>query len=108
MNVRDSRMLAPSSRPLAPRLAPDFLAGGGESGERMRAIDWTRSALGPAREWPLGLKTALRIALASPQPMAILWGPSYTLLFNDACRAILGDRHVMAFAQPAAGAWSEF
>ncbi|HUQ29426.1 MAG TPA: ATP-binding protein [Usitatibacter sp.] len=90
------------------RLPPDFLAGGGEMGERMRDMDWTRSSLGPARDWPQGLKIALRIALASPQPMAVLWGASHALFFNDACRAVLGDRHMVMLAQPAVTAWSDF
>ncbi len=100
-------MLDISSRPLAPALPPDFLVGGGEMGDRMRAFDWTRTLLGPARDWPQGLKTAVRIMLASPQPMCVLWGTASTLLFNDACRAVLGDRHAAMFARPAAGEWSD-
>ena len=103
-------MLDLSSRPLASvaTLAPDFLAGGGDMGERMRVHDWPRSALGPAREWPQGLKVAARVLLCARQPMCILWGPTGTLLYNDACRAVLGDRHTAMFAQPAAAVWTDF
>ena len=101
-------MLDIVKKPLAAALPPDFLAGGGSTGERMRSIDWTRSLLGPAREWPQGLKTAMRILLASGQPMCIMWGPSYTILYNDACRAVIGDRHTIVLGQPAPTAWSEF
>jgi PAS domain S-box-containing protein len=103
-------MLDLSSRPLA-TAAPvpvDFLAGGGETGERMRTHDWARSALGPARDWPQGLRIGVRILLAARQPMCILWGPSFTLLYNDACRAVLGERHASMFAQPAPAVWSDF
>ena len=101
-------MLDIFSRPLAPSLPVDFLMGGGEMGERLRAFDWTRTHLGPERDWPQGLKIAVRLMLASPQPMCILWGAANTLLFNDACRAVLGDRHATMFAHPAPTAWSDF
>src|SRR5437868_15521484 len=101
-------MLDISSRPVAPALPPDFLVGGGEMGERGRAFDWMRTQLGPARDWPVGLKIAVRMMLASPQPMCVLWGGAHTLLFNDACRAVLGDRHATMLARPAPAVWSEF
>jgi PAS domain S-box-containing protein len=101
-------MLDISSQPLARALPPDFLVGGGEMGERLRAYDWTRTQLGPAREWSVGLKIAVRMILASPQPMCVLWGAANTLLFNDACRAVLGDRHASMFARPAPAVWSDF
>ena len=101
-------MLDMVKKPVASAVPPDFLLGGGSTGERLRAIEWTRSILGPAREWPQGLKTAMRIILASGQPMCVLWGPSYTVLYNDACRAVIGDRHTVVLGQPAPTAWSEF
>ena len=101
-------MLEIVKKPVAPSLPPDFLTGGGTTGERMRSIDWTRSSLGPAREWPQGLRTAMRIILASGQPMCVLWGPSHAVLYNDACRAVIGDRHAIVLGQPAPSAWSEF
>ncbi len=37
----------------------------GEMGERMRAIDWSQTPLGPVASWPQSLKTCLRIVLTS-------------------------------------------
>ena len=54
--------------------SPDFLAGGGEMGARMRALDWSRTPLGPPEQWPQSLKTAVRIMLTSRQPMFVWWG----------------------------------
>jgi hypothetical protein len=45
--------------------ADDFLAGGGEMGERMRALDWTATPLGPVTAWPQSLKTIVRVMLDS-------------------------------------------
>jgi PAS domain S-box-containing protein len=87
--------------------APDFMAGGGDMGERIRAHDWAHTPLGPAREWPQGLRTAVRIMLASRQPMSIWWGPELTNLYNDACRALIGGNHPAALGQAAPSAWRE-
>ena len=43
----------------------DFLAGGGEMGERMRALDWSKTALGPVERWPQSLRSAVSILLPS-------------------------------------------
>ena len=44
-----------------PQGAANWLSGGGEMGERIRAFDWARSPLGPVETWPQSLKTAVRI-----------------------------------------------
>ena len=102
-----SKMLDFFPRPLTSRLAPDFLVGGGEMGERIRSHDWMRTVLGAARDWPQGLKTAVRIMLASRQPMSIWWGAELTVLYNDACRALIGGNHPAALGQAAPCAWRE-
>jgi PAS domain S-box-containing protein len=102
-----SKMLDFFPRPLTSQLPPDFLVGGGEMGERIRGHDWMRTALGAARDWPQGLRTAVRIMLASRQPMSIWWGAELTVLYNDACRALIGGNHPSALGQPAPAAWRE-
>jgi PAS domain S-box-containing protein len=84
-----------------------FLAGGGEMGARMREIDWSRTSLGPAAEWPQSLKTAVRIMLTSRQAMFVWWGEELVNLYNDAYKAIVGGKHPAALGQPAARVWRE-
>ncbi len=68
-----------------------FLKGGGEMGERMRAFDWSSSAVGPAAEWPESLKTAVSICIGSRYPIVLWWGhPAYTMFYNDGYIPILG------------------
>ena len=52
----------------------DFLLGGGEMGARMRAMDWSKTPLGPPESWQQSLKTAVRIMLTSRQAMFVWWG----------------------------------
>jgi len=68
-------------------------AAGGELGERMRALDWTATALGPVRHWPQSLRTSVSICLGASVPISVFWGPELVLLYNDAYREVLGDRH---------------
>jgi signal transduction histidine kinase len=70
----------------------DCLAGGGEAGALMRAIDWSKNPLGRVRDWPLTLRNTVSIMLSSRFAMRVLWGPEMTLLYNDAYRPVLGAR----------------
>jgi signal transduction histidine kinase/DNA-binding response OmpR family regulator len=83
------------------------LAGGGELGRRMRAIDWARTPLGPVESWPQSLRTCVRIVLTSRQPMFVWWGEQLINLYNDAYISILGGKHPDALGQPASQVWRE-
>src|SRR3954453_6802663 len=85
----------------------ELFLGGGELGERMRAIDWSRTPLGPVASWPQSLKTCVRIILTSRQPMFVRWGDELTNLYNDAYKSILGGKHPLALGQPASVVWRE-
>ncbi|MEP7218049.1 MAG: ATP-binding protein, partial [Bacteroidota bacterium] len=85
----------------------DFLSGGGEMGERMRAFDWSGTPLGPAAEWPQSLKTAVRIVLTSRQAMFVWWGKELINIYNDPYKAIVGGKHPEALGQPASQVWRE-
>src|SRR5579885_680302 len=87
--------------------ATDFLAGGGEMGARIRAMNWSATPLGPVESWPQSLKTIVRIMLTSRQPVWIGWGPELIKLYNDPYKAIVGGKHPDALGQPAAVVWRE-
>ncbi|HKU76372.1 MAG TPA: ATP-binding protein [Pyrinomonadaceae bacterium] len=86
------RALRPARKETAPKSGDlSFLKGGGEMGERMRAFDWSSSAVGAAPEWPASLKTAVSICIGSRYPIVIWWGhPAYTMFYNDGYIPILG------------------
>ncbi len=79
----------------------DWLFGGGEMGDRIRAFDWSRTALGPLASWPQSLRLAVGLCLNSRFPMHIWWGPELTYLYNDAHRLMLAKRHPSALGRPA-------
>ena len=85
----------------------NFLAGGGEMGERIRTFDWSTTPLGPPEQWPQSLKTAVRIMLTSRQPIWIGWGPELLYLYNDPYQSIIGGKHPWALGRPTSEVWSE-
>src|SRR5215467_14457252 len=84
-----------------------FLAGGGEMGERMRALDWSRTPLGPPPTWPQSLRSTVSMLLPSRAQIVLFWGPELTVLYNDAYRPVFGAKHPQVLGCPGRDAWSE-
>lgn len=82
-------------------------AGGGDTGELIRNIDWAATPLGPAARWPQCLRTLVELVLANPVPTALLWGDAGTLIYNDGYAAICGGRHPQALGGSLRDAWPE-
>src|ERR1051325_1512594 len=74
----------------------ESLSGGGEMGAQIRAFDWSKTPLGAIETWPQSLRTVTGLLLDSNPPMLIAWGRAFTLLYNDACRALLGTTRLKA------------
>lgn len=86
----------------------DFLAGGGEMGERIRAFDWKNSEVGAPDTWPQSLRLTVRLMLNSGHPMFIWWGPNLIQFYNDAYRQTMGpERHPSALGQRGRECWDE-
>jgi signal transduction histidine kinase/DNA-binding response OmpR family regulator len=78
------------------------LSGGGETGALIRTIDWRTTPLGPSREWPQSLRTALSICVYSRFPIALYWGPEFVMLYNDDLIPMVGaNKHPQAMGRPA-------
>src|SRR6476619_2722266 len=84
-----------------------FLAGGGEMGARMRAMDWSKTLLGPPEHWPQSLRSTLSMLLPSKAQIVLFWGPAFVILYNDAYRPVFGAKHPHALGLPGSRAWSE-
>jgi GAF domain-containing protein len=50
----------------------------------------------------VGLRVAVDLMSGARLPMFLAWGAEARLVYNDACIALLGDRHPAAFGQPLA------
>ncbi|HET9933225.1 MAG TPA: ATP-binding protein [Polyangiaceae bacterium] len=84
------------------------LTGGGELGALIRAMDWSKTPLGPISSWPQSLKTSVSLILNSQHPMWIGWGREATFLYNDAYVQVLSlAKHPWALGRPFVEVWSE-
>jgi signal transduction histidine kinase len=88
-------------------LARGVVRGGGETGELIRSIDWSRTTVGAMAGWPASLRTALSMMLGSRFPMFLWWGPSLVNFYNDGYIPVLGQRHPAAMGARAPQVWSE-
>ncbi|MBN9683876.1 MULTISPECIES: ATP-binding protein [unclassified Corallococcus] len=96
-----------SSSPAIPLSEERHFAGGGEMGELVRALDWSRTPLGPSRDWPVSLKTMVGVVLHNRFPMLMWWGPEMIQVYNDAYRPVLGLKHPGSLGAPGEKVWSE-
>ena len=48
---------------------------------------------GPLGTWPVHLRVAAALCLRSRFPMVLTWGPELVMIYNDAYRELLGDKH---------------
>jgi hypothetical protein len=85
----------------------EFLAGGGEVGARLRALNWRETPLGPPEHWPQSLKTIVRVMLDSRYAMWMLWGPDLTFFCNDAYLPTVGIRRNWVLGARADKVWEE-
>jgi PAS domain S-box-containing protein len=84
-----------------------FLQGGGEMGARIRALDWSKTPLGPVGTWPQSLRSTVSMLLPSKAQIILFWGPEFSVLYNDAYRPVFGAKHPHALGLSGREAWSE-
>lgn len=72
-----------------------------EMANLIRTKDWSGSPLGPKKDWPKSLQTALSICLNSKSAISIFWGDQLIHFYNDACKELIGKKHPSALGRPA-------
>ena len=76
--------------------------------ELFERIDWSRTPLGPVRQWSQRLQTMVEIVLANRFPMIVLWGPDQLqAVYNDAYAGLIGSRHPRAMGATNEAIWPE-
>jgi PAS domain-containing protein len=78
-----------------------------EMAQRIRAFDWSATPLGPRDGWSKSLLAAVRLVLASPSPLVMLWGRDGTMIYNDAYAVFAGGRHPFLLGKPVEQGWPE-
>ena len=87
------------------QLAAAIFRGDSELARLCRQKDWSRTPLGPLEAWPPGLRAAAGLVVGAPLAMAVLWGPHFAQVYNDAWRELLGRKHPTGLGLPMREAW---
>src|SRR5258707_128434 len=93
-----------SSKKLASGNQP---SGGSQLGELVRKIDWAKTPLGPSAQWPPSLKAHVNLCVNSSLPMALTWGSEHTVIYNDANRQVMAQKHPWALGRSARDGWGD-
>ncbi|KAF8951628.1 hypothetical protein BGZ52_010564 [Haplosporangium bisporale] len=123
---KDQNRLDPSQRPRVPFSVPHVRAGIAptldldplkqcevpgakeQSAESLfETKDWSTTGLGPRENWDPELAMLMPTLMRSAAPLAVYWTDQYYLIYNDAWRPILKQKHPMAMGTPGATVWSE-
>ncbi len=83
------------------------LSPGGQARQVIKSVDWSKTPIGPLEDWPISLRSVVRLMLNSKFPMFLAWGEELSFVYNDAYAPILGTKHPQAMGQPFAKIWSE-
>jgi PAS domain S-box-containing protein len=84
-----------------------FLTGGGEMGERIRAKDWSETAIGAPESWPQSLRTSVSIIINSQFPMFVWWAKELITIYNDAYIPVAGGKHPELLGTSGNVGWKE-
>jgi signal transduction histidine kinase/FixJ family two-component response regulator len=84
----------------------EWLSGGGELSDLIRANDWSATPLGPIESWPQSLRTTVSLCLASNFPINIIWGPDAIQIYNAGYRVLCGAAHPRAIGESYRTTWA--
>src|SRR5450756_609765 len=98
---------SPLFAPCSTSAEADFLGGGGEAADLIRAFDWAATSLGPIDRWRQSLKSAVGLLVHSPVPIVMLWGEDGYMIYNDAYSVFAGGRHPELLGKKVREGWPE-
>ena len=87
-------------------LVAEWLIDGGEMGQLMRSMDWSKTPLGAIDSWPQSLRTTVGLCLSSSLPIALTWGKKHVQIYNDGYAAICGGKHPHSMGQEFRECWA--
>ena len=85
----------------------EFPLDGSGMGALIRALDWSKTSLGPISAWPAHLKATISLMLPAQAQIVLFWGPEFVALYNSAYAPTIGDKHPRALGRPARENWAE-
>ena len=68
--------------------------------ELYATLDWDATPLGAPATWSPALRNAVRLALNTRFPVALMWGPEFVLVYNEAYVEMIAEKHPGALGRP--------
>jgi signal transduction histidine kinase len=65
----------------------------------IKDFDWSSTSIGPMCDWPGRLSSMVLSICTNPDPRVIVWGKELTMIYNDACASLLGEKHPYAMGR---------
>jgi CheY-like chemotaxis protein/signal transduction histidine kinase len=75
-----------------------LISDGGEVAEQLAQVRWNTTDVGDPASWSPTLYNAVTQCLATPTPTQVWWGPSLTLIYNDAAISMI-EQHPIALGR---------
>ncbi|MCK8779703.1 type II toxin-antitoxin system ParD family antitoxin [Rhizobium sp. NTR19] len=101
--LRALRGSAETTQPL-PTIWP---IGGGQCGQLIRELDWSKTPLGAVDTWSVELRTTVANIVNSPVAKVLMWGKSHVMVYNDRYAEIAGAKHPAAMGARVSETWPE-
>ncbi|MEU8262103.1 SpoIIE family protein phosphatase [Micromonospora sp. NPDC048999] len=73
----------------------------------LSTLRWADTPLGAPEMWDPAVRAVVDLVLASPVPMALLYGDDLVLVYNEGYAALIGARHPRALGRPAAEVFAD-
>ena len=73
----------------------------------VRSYDWASTPLGPLEHWPESLRGYVLHIMSNPSPRVICWGSSMTIIYNEACIPLFGEKHPHCLGGSAPLMWAD-
>ncbi|MCW3842826.1 SpoIIE family protein phosphatase [Micromonospora yasonensis] len=90
-----------------PGASPQRAAATSGAAGAVLAHPWADTPLGAPEGWDPAVRAVVDLVLASPVPMALLYGDDLVLLYNDGYAELIGARHPGALGRPAAEVYAD-
>jgi len=65
----------------------------------IKDFDWSSTPLGPMCNWPGRLSSMVLSICTNPDPRVVVWGEKLTMIYNEACASLLGEKHPYAMGK---------
>ncbi|KAI4717983.1 hypothetical protein E4T48_05811 [Aureobasidium sp. EXF-10727] len=65
----------------------------------IKGFDWSSTSIGPIDRWPSRLSSMVLSICTNPDPRVVVWGENLTMIYNEACASLLGEKHPYAMGK---------